>query len=216
MNAFSITSPFAPRAGSRLSSLALVAFAHVAVIYLLILSPARVAISNVSAFMVTLISDRQQREQVAPARPKSRPLKGQPIAADAVPLIPISATHLAADAASILPSAPLVTPAMPPVAAAMPDARVEPPQFDVAYLNNPTPVYPPMSKRLREQGNLLLRVWVSPNGMAEQIAIEMSSGSSRLDNAAIDAVSQWRFVPAKHGGIAVAGLALVPINFHLT
>ena len=212
-------SSFVRSDGTQFSSMMLVVVAHVAVIYLLTLSPAREAITNVSAFMVTLINDRPLLERAATARPKSRPVKGQPIAVEAVPPVPISATQIAVNPASVLPSAPPVTPVTPvkPVIAAVTaESRVEPPQFDVAYLNNPTPVYPPLSKRLREQGNLLLRVWVSSNGAAEQIEIETSSGSSRLDNAAIDAVRQWRFVPARHGDKAVAGLALVPINFHLT
>lgn len=208
-------SSFVRSDGTQFSSMMLVVVAHVAAIYLLTLSPARVTIANVSAFMVTLINDRPLLEHAATARPKSRPVKGQPIAVEAVPPVPISATQIAVNPASVLPSAPPVTPVKPVIAAVTAESRVEPPQFDVAYLNNPTPVYPPLSKRLREQGNLLLRVWVSANGTTEQIEIETSSGSSRLDNAAIDAVRQWRFVPARHGDKAVAGLALVPINFHL-
>ena len=214
MNTLVTRSSFVRSDGTQFSSMMLVVVAHVAVIYLLTLSPAREAITNVSAFMVTLINDRPLLERAATARPKSRPVKGQPIAVEAVPPVPISATQIAVNPASVLPSAPPVTPVK--LAAVTAESRIEPPQFDVAYLNNPTPVYPPLSKRLREQGNLLLRVWVSSNGAAEQIEIETSSGSSRLDNAAIDAVRQWRFVPARHGDKAVAGLALVPINFHLT
>ena len=41
---------------------------------------------------------------------------------------------------------------------------VSPPRFDAAYLNNPVPVYPNMSRRLRETGVVQLRVLVNASG----------------------------------------------------
>ena len=89
------------------------------------------------------------------------------------------------------------------------------PRFGAAYLNNPAPVYPPIAKRLGEQGRVLLRVLVSPEGMAKEVRLHTSSGSDSLDKAAIRAVRRWRFVPAKQGNNAVTAWVQVPIVFTL-
>lgn len=94
------------------------------------------------------------------------------------------------------------------------DALVEA-RFDVDYLRNPKPVYPAMSRRLREEGKVMLRVYVSPDGNPQDIEIKRSSGSVRLDEAAKTAVQRWRFVPARRGNAAVAAWVVVPIVFNL-
>ncbi len=85
----------------------------------------------------------------------------------------------------------------------------------MSYLNNPAPAYPMVSRRLKEQGRVLLRVLVSASGDAQNVELRTSSGSDRLDRAAIDAVRHWRFAPAKRGGETIAAWALVPILFQL-
>ena len=93
---------------------------------------------------------------------------------------------------------------------------IVPPNFVAAYLNNPGPAYPCLSKRQNEQGEVMLRVLVSAAGRAEQVLIERSSGFSRLDEAAKDVVlKRWRFVPAKQGDQAISAWVLVPIQFEL-
>lgn len=62
---------------------------------------------------------------------------------------------------------------------------------------------------------MLLRVFVEPGGTAGQVEIKASSGSPRLDQAAIDAVRRWQFVPARRGEEAVGAWVLVPILFNL-
>jgi protein TonB len=115
------------------------------------------------------------------------------------------------------PVAPLPVPKAIPQRArvvATPPA-VEPPRFDLAYLENPAPAYPVFAKRAREQGKVRLRVNVDAEGRVTAIEIETSSGSDRLDKAALAAVKRWRFQPARSGGRAIAGIAIVPINFQL-
>jgi protein TonB len=85
----------------------------------------------------------------------------------------------------------------------------------MAYLNNPPPAYPPLSRRLKEQGRVLLRVLVSTAGNAQDVELRTSSGSERLDRAAIEAVRRWRFSPARRGAETIAAWALVPIVFQL-
>lgn len=117
-----------------------------------------------------------------------------------------------------LPTAPAAAPA-PAVPLGAGKAQAGPaataPRFDAAYLHNPDPAYPEASRRIGEEGRVVLRVLVSPGGEANQVEIHTSSGSSRLDQAAMAAVKRWRFEPARQSGGAIAAWVLVPISFHL-
>ncbi len=89
------------------------------------------------------------------------------------------------------------------------------PRFDAAYLDNPAPSYPPLSRRAGEQGRVLLRVHVTADGLADDVQVRESSGFARLDTAAQETVRRWRFVPARQGDRQVAAWVIVPINFAL-
>jgi len=98
-----------------------------------------------------------------------------------------------------------------------PSKPVEPaitqPRFDADYLNNPAPVYPAQSRRLRERGEVRLRVLVSKDGLPVDVQVEHSCGYSRLDQAALAAVRKWKFQPAQRGGASVDAWVIVPIEF---
>ncbi|MGM0594968.1 MAG: energy transducer TonB, partial [Pseudomonadota bacterium] len=89
------------------------------------------------------------------------------------------------------------------------------PEYQADYLRNPPPRYPRLSRRMKEQGEVLLRVEVGPEGRPRQIELHRSSGHPRLDRAARQAVEQWRFVPARRGESAVSAWVVVPIAFSL-
>lgn len=89
------------------------------------------------------------------------------------------------------------------------------PVFDAAYLNNPAPYYPEAAKRKGAQGKVLINVTVKIDGTPLMVAIASSSGSSILDEAALDAVKQWRFIPAKRGGELVQANVIVPVEFKM-
>ncbi len=97
-----------------------------------------------------------------------------------------------------------------------PAEAASPPSFSAAYLNNPPPVYPPMARRMGEEGRVLLRVYVTPQGTAGEVKVHTSSGSTVFDDAAQAAVSKWRFVPARKGDSTVAAWVQVPIVFKLS
>lgn len=103
-----------------------------------------------------------------------------------------------------------------PSAAATPAPAIVLPSTDADYLNNPKPPYPGMSKRLREQGKVVIRALIGADGTAQQAEIKQSSGFERLDQAALTTVKQWRYVPGKRGGVAEAMWFNVPITFELT
>ncbi|MDO4593557.1 MAG: energy transducer TonB, partial [Comamonadaceae bacterium] len=113
------------------------------------------------------------------------------------------------------PPAPVAPPSAPAPAAPPSGGAVELPSSNAAYLNNPRPSYPSISRRMGEQGKVLLRVLVNANGLPEQIEIKESSGFDRLDRAALNAVQRWKFVPGKRNGVPEAMWNIVPVNFVL-
>ena len=119
------------------------------------------------------------------------------------------------------PPAPPVTapvaasPAPAPAAPAPTPAKVELPSTDADYLNNPEPPYPALSKRLGEQGKVVVRVLIGPDGLPQKAEVRQTSGFERLDQTAISTVMKWRYVPGKRGGVPEAMWFNVPINFVL-
>ncbi len=114
------------------------------------------------------------------------------------------------------PAAPVMAaPAATGPATPTAPSRVELPSSDAAYLNNPKPSYPVLSKRLGEQGKVVVRVLIGVDGTAQQAEIRTSSGYDRLDQAALTTVLKWRYVPGKRGGVPEAMWFNVPINFVL-
>jgi len=93
------------------------------------------------------------------------------------------------------------------------ESQTTPPRLDPAYLHNPAPSYPALSKRNRESGTVLLLVKVDPDGSATAVTLHQSSGYDRLDQAAIQAVTRWRFVPGMRGQTAISATVIVPISF---
>lgn len=151
-----------------------------------------------------------------------RPPQPQPPKPQVQPTPPLPATT-AEPAPMLAPAAPAV-PAPAPIEAstvatkaAGPAAptRVELPSSDAAYLNNPRPSYPALSRRLGEQGKVVVRVLIGVDGKAQQAEIRSSSGYDRLDQAALATVRSWRYVPGTRGGVPEAMWFNVPINFVL-
>lgn len=105
------------------------------------------------------------------------------------------------------PSAPAPVPRKP--------EPVVPASFHAAYLHNPSPVYPAAARSRRWEGTVRLRVRVSAEGHCEHAEIQESSGYELLDEAALEVIRQWRFVPAKRGDTVLPSSVVVPITFKL-
>ena len=116
--------------------------------------------------------------------------------------------------ATVAPASPAATSATARTATPAP-ATVVLPSSDADYLNNPPPAYPRMSRRMGEQGTVLVRGLISAEGRAEQAEIRTSSGYARLDEAALDTVRRWRYVPGKRAGVPEAMWFNVPVRFVL-
>jgi protein TonB len=77
------------------------------------------------------------------------------------------------------------------------------------------PDYPPQCRRLGIEGNVRVKVLVGADGRPRDVVIDSSSGDPRLDEAALVAMRQWRFEPARSDGKAVQARLVVPIRFEL-
>ncbi|MES2129716.1 MAG: energy transducer TonB [Pseudomonadota bacterium] len=110
------------------------------------------------------------------------------------------------------------TPAAAPVNAAPALAATGPKTIStgVEYLQAPQPVYPAMSRRMGEQGKVVLRVLVNEKGLAEQATVQSSSGSTRLDEAGRQAALRALFKPHLEDGRAVPVYVIIPLNFQLS
>ncbi|HXE48022.1 MAG TPA: energy transducer TonB [Ramlibacter sp.] len=93
--------------------------------------------------------------------------------------------------------------------------KVELPSSDASYLQNPAPAYPAISKRLGEQGKVVVRVLIGADGAPQRAEVKRSSGYDRLDRSAIDYVMTCRYVPGKVGGVPQAMWYEAPVNYVL-
>ncbi|MFC5771755.1 energy transducer TonB, partial [Thauera sinica] len=108
---------------------------------------------------------------------------------------------LAPQAAASSP-APSAVPETPPVREAHPD-----------YAYNPAPAYPPLLQEQGIGGVVWLRVWVDGDGRPREIRLAKGSGYRLLDDAALRAVRNWRFIPARRGDEPLASWVEFPIRF---
>jgi protein TonB len=197
-----------------------------AVALLLSYAPARSALLAAAPIMVDLLAppapvvEPKPEPRIDP--PKPRPVRRKvqrPVEPPPVVTAPVQAP--APIEAPPPPPAPppmqaVAPPAPEPVAAPPPaPAPLTQPIFQADYLDNPAPAYPALSRRIGEEGRVVLRVLVNPAGLADQIEVRTSSGHPRLDDAARTTVARWRFVPAKRGDQPVAAWVLIPISFRL-
>jgi protein TonB len=153
-----------------------------------------------------------------PAAPKTVPVvkKSVPRPAPVAPAINPTPSQQAITAPSAAPpsSEPpsIAAPTAPQAAAAPAQPKTV---SGVEYIQAPQPDYPPIAKRMGEEGKVILRVLVNEKGRAERVDVHKSSGSVRLDEAARQAASRALFKPHFEDGKAVAVYALVPINFSI-
>ena len=161
-----------------------------------------------------------------PPAPRQQPAR-QPVVSQASQPLVITAPEPAPQAPAAAPATqPVISTASPatevaaaptPPAPAAPPAppRVDLPSSSADYLNNPPPSYPPLSKRLGEQGRVVVRARIEINGSASQAEVQTSSGFERLDQAALQTVKRWRYLPGKRAGVPEAMWFNIPIQFVL-
>lgn len=170
--------------------------------------PAASRTSPTSQAAVAVAVRQPPRAEASTAR-ESMVRQNEPTAAPPVTARPDAAPPASAETGSA------VLPARAQVEATAPAEVLTPPVFNAAYLRNPPPRYPVSARRNGEQGTVTLRVLVDREGLPANVAIEKTSGYAPLDNAAREAVRNWRFAPARRGSQAVEAWVLVPVVFRL-
>jgi periplasmic protein TonB len=205
-----------PSSARRSGLLGIVIGLHVAI--LLVVLAAKTIVPQIME--IPLVVDLLQAPEVQKP-PEAKPLpmaKPQPVKQPRTPT-PKAPTPLieATTSTAPAPSAPVAVPqeSHPAPPAPPAEAPIKQARFDADYLKNPAPAYPPLSKRMGEEGKVILRVLVNPQGTADNVEIKTSSGSPRLDESAQKTVRTWKFIPAKRGDEPVQSWVLVPIIFKL-
>lgn len=204
----------------RLLPLGLVLLAHA----LLLMLSVRNGASAARPVPVTVIEASLLPAEPALPVPPASPVRNRPSPPRLVPAGPVrsASQDMVAPSQALAPDAvaPTASAAPPPSVPALSvsepaDAELVPPHADATRVGNSPPSYPPLSRRLGEQGQVVLSLHVLADGSLGQLLVKQSSGYRRLDEAAIAAVRTWRFIPAMQGGTPVAAWYLQPVSFSL-
>ncbi len=78
-----------------------------------------------------------------------------------------------------------------------------------------SPVYPRLARKRGQEGIVWLDVWLDSRGEQTRLEVYDSSGISSLDRAAVEAVSEWQFLPKRKAGLTVASRVRIPVHFVL-
>ena len=153
-------------------------------------------IESLSQQVDTLLNEKRSQRQPAPPAaiaddPASPPAPAIAIAENP-PAQKLSA--VAEKTSTNLSTATATSLAAPETGNAVHDVEPRP------VAGNPKPVYPRLAIRRQLEGTVILTIDVLPSGKVANISVETGSGFSLLDQAAIKAVSQWRFTPAHRVG----------------
>lgn len=198
------------------SSLLAVVIALHAGVFLLILAAKTVAPQIMEMPQIVDLLQPLETRKEPEAKPlpvvRPQPVRQKPVPVPKAPVPVIETTTSTAPAPATAIAAP---PENKAANAAPADESFSQARFDANYLRNPAPPYPSLSKRMGEEGKVVLRVSVNPQGTADSVDIKTSSGSLRLDESAQKTVHNWKFVPAKRGDAPVQSWVLVPIIFKL-
>ena len=198
------------------SSLLAVVIALHAGVFLLILAAKTVAPQIMEMPLIVDLLQPPETRKEPEAKPlpvvRPQPVRQKPVPVPKAPVPVIETTTSTAPAPATAIAAP---PENKAANAAPAEESFSQARFDANYLRNPAPPYPALSRRMGEEGKVVLRVSVTPQGAADSVEIKTSSGSPRLDESAQKTVRNWKFVAAKRGDTPVQSWVLVPIIFKL-
>jgi len=156
--------------------------------------------------------------QPAPPKPvRPGAAAPRPAAAAPAPSLSTPPASEAAPAAAVPDALPVAAaPASTPTPAApAAQEKVSEPRGYAGYLDNPPPAYPPSAQKRGLEGQVVLKVHVLASGQPDSVTVARSSGHAILDDAALKAVTQWTFEPARRGQSAIDGWVQVPLNFKI-
>jgi len=166
---------------------------------------------------------RATRPEPPPPAPAMAPAVAQspapallprPAATAEQPMMPLSVAQPTVEEYVSVPPAP------PPAEAAAPSQgdRAKGPEEAIvraSLLSECKPVYPRHCRIHGEEGTVVLSVEVAADGRPGVVAVVESSGHTRLDEAAVEALRRARFLPATRGGRPVPSVKRVAVAFRL-
>lgn len=211
-----------PSPGERLLQIAIVVGLHLlllfAALYLSVKNELIELPPSISVRLLPMLDEKPRQVPVQPPPPKPQPQvlkppQAHPPVSQPTPVLAVN-NAAAAPAFAVAPQPPSPPP-QPVAAQPAPPAPLVLARFDADYLHNPKPAYPTLARRRGEEGKVQLKVRVSAQGEALNITLAKSSGYDSLDAAAIEAVTRWRFVPARRGEETVESSVIVPVTFSL-
>lgn len=201
---------------TRRFGVAAVVLLHVAlVVALLQIGQVREAIADAAPLFVSFITPEQPAVETPPPPvvvPKKQPpplIVSQRVAPAPVEFVAPPAPTEPVVASPQVEARPAEQPT-PPVAAAAPKFVTH-----VEYVRRPALEYPTMSRRMAEEGRVVVRVLIGPSGHAERVELQEPSPYRRLNEAALRAAQEALYRPYTENGIAQTVWALVPLVFEL-
>ncbi|MEN6535929.1 MAG: energy transducer TonB, partial [Bryobacteraceae bacterium] len=81
-------------------------------------------------------------------------------------------------------------------------------------VRQPRPVYPPLARQARIQGQVRLAAVISRDGTIQEL--QVVAGHPLLIQAALDAVKQWVYQPTLLNGEPVEVFTQIDVNFTLS
>lgn len=199
---------FAKSGAERIAGTVIVVALHGAALYALMshrILPVPDEVVTLFVETITLQPPPQPREPPKPQPEKRRPVEPQP------------PRQLVAQAPVVSATEPVAPP--PPAIEAPPPRPVGPvtlsAELSMSCPERTPPAYPALSRRMGEEGKVVLRVELDERGLVSAARVATASGFPRLDEAALAAVKTWRCTPAQRDGQPVRAVALQPFKFVL-
>ncbi|MCI4588688.1 energy transducer TonB [Sphingobium sp. BYY-5] len=209
------------RAQSRPNMLAIIAIVAIHALAIGALIQVRNHVQRVEAARLTVVNLNPPPPPPAAETPPPPPSTPQVVAPPPIvrtPVPPLPQVQTTPDPVPVPTPAP-VTVAIPgppaPAAPPAPPSMVQGGDLGTQMVAGKPPRYPIESRRKHEQGTVVLTLILGLDGAVESVTLAQSSGSSRLDNAARDAVKGWRWKPTIRGGQPVRVKGVVEIPFVL-
>ena len=204
-------SNFHRQSWDRWAGLLLVLSLHGAGLYALWQHQIRVTPQEAVTLFVNFINPPPPVKQEEPSKPKPRP---KPVEQP-----PPAPPQIVVEAPVVMPEEPVAPPPPPEPIIEAPPAPPEPvrlvTELAVSCPKRTPPVYPAASRRMGEEGRVVLWVELDEQGRVNAARVETRSGSERLDDAALAAVKTWQCTPATRDGAPVRAIALQPFVFNL-
>jgi protein TonB len=183
---------------ARLVGAGLVVLLHVGIIYALVTGLAHRVVDVIHAPIETKIIDeaREERPPPPPPPPEFTPPPPAFVPPPEIHIEPPPPPPKSTAITVVTPEKPLAPP--PPPVPVAEGVRITP---KIDAKRSQEPEYPPTSRRLGEQGSLVLQVLVDTDGRVLDTKLVQSSGFERLDQAALDGVkADYRFLPGTLDG----------------